>query len=139
MHAHAAADRHVADDRVARHGRTALRKPHQHVVDAGDAHAARFARGLAHRRLANLRKIDDVVALDFVADAVDHRLRGGIAEADRREQIGRRGIVHAMRDALDQLAARKVGPQPLARKLRFDAPLARRARSPRAVPYGTTA
>ena len=94
MHADAAADRHVADDRIARNRRTALREPHEHVVDAGDADAAGATRASCGRRAApDLRNVDDVVVLELVAQAVGDRLRGGVAEADRRVEIRRRRVV----------------------------------------------
>src|SRR5579871_5555171 len=118
VHAHAAADRHVADDRVSRHGRAAFRQPHHDVVDAGDADAARSANALAQRRLApDPGEVDDVIVLELVTQTVGDGLSGGVAETDGRIQIGRRGVVQARSDALEQSPARHVGAQARARQL----------------------
>src|ERR1700728_1819533 len=90
MHADAAADRNVTHDRVARYGRAALREAHEHVVDTGDSHAARSAHAFPqHGLAANLRKIDDLIVLYFVAYAVGDGLRGRVAESDCRKEIRR--------------------------------------------------
>jgi hypothetical protein len=106
MHAHAAADRNVTHDWVARYRRAALREAHEHVVDAGDSHAARTADAFSqHGLAADLRKIDDLVVFHFVAYAIGDGLRGRVAESDCRKEIRRRRIVQARRNTFDQLAA----------------------------------
>ncbi len=120
MHGDAFADRDEAHDRIARHRTAAFREPHQHVVDAGDPDSRAAARDAARRRTRKRRDVDDVRILELFAHALGDRNRRCVAEPDRRVEIGRRRVVHLVRDAFERFAARRIGPQVLTHELGFE-------------------
>ena len=71
--------------------------------------------GRAHRR-----DVDDVRALEFFAHALRDRDGRRITESDGRVEIGRRRVVHLVRDTFERFAACRVGAKVLPHQLRFE-------------------
>ena len=84
------AERDVADDRVARHRRAALREPDEHVLDALDDDADLGARdGAARlRRLRDDRRLlGDLVGLQALDHLVDDRAGLQLPRAEREVEV----------------------------------------------------
>jgi hypothetical protein len=90
VHRDAATHRDVADDRVAGHGRAALREPHEHVLDTRHVDADAVARHRLARAL-RLRRDDrlggDLVGLEPLDDLVDDLGRRELAGAERDVEV----------------------------------------------------